>query len=298
MIQQTSHNFYWFILVEQDLDQALLDDLHDLLDAIPFAYLILSSTNDVELPEDSYFVDVQEILELYEEEKILIVTGDLDRIQQLDLRRARSSKDASYILRMDTRLDFDEGLDKTAIEQMQMIAPDHTEVRTPNLSKSWWFLCFGSYFEWRNTCKTWRNSSEELSVGMVAILEVHEHVCVPAGLTRVGSLVRSKVEEFPMKANIPISETEKPIRPKNCPSRHQGPYRHCSVRVLKSTPMALRSLTVASRSFDHHSEAESNEAECYYDREDTNHWQELTNSTGILRSSAWKVSQFLNEDWV
>lgn len=187
---QTRQNFYWIVLVDPRLDNAVIQDIQTLLTSslgggdIHFpsqnAFLVLTdnpawAADGVGVPNvTSYGVGLQELAREYQDGNVDILSGNTYHLMKAlevlegppDTRNKKKKNAAAVtdtaskpVLMIETLLDADDGLNNHGIEWIQDLAIEHAThqqeqleavVETPNLNSTWWVLCGTDHIEWHN----------------------------------------------------------------------------------------------------------------------------------------------------
>jgi Putative rhamnosyl transferase len=276
MIHQTSHNFFWLVLIDPGLDRDIIEEMTTLLTTFPFhkAYLIL--TNNTKWASDGiseknpsatgYGVDLRTVAHMFQQGDLDIRTGNTDAL--LDTLESHQVSDTPSLILgrptirvknrplvlVETLLDADDGLHSSAIEYMQQDVQNITQQQQrqniqSSLKSTWWILCASEHLEWHNR-DIFKVTPEDyvkhgLSDGVVGRRAIPPE-CISAGFTRVGMTtitINQQSLVFPKKAQYNHFQTVKIMPPCN-----ETTVQHCYFRSLRDFPGAVRSRSITSDS--------------------------------------------------
>ena len=254
MRYQTSQNFYWVVLAEAKMDPEILQEMAEMLQPMPNAYLVLTSNTSwisdgygVE-GEKGYGVDLQEIADEFRAGTTNVTTGDLDKLRSFDYLQMTGKP----ILRLDTTLDADDGLHHHGVEMMHDMAIDFASrqrtflresrnITWLNLNNSWWNFCGHDHWEWHNRdiymLSPGEYQAKGIGSGLIGLRR--EPVwCASAGTTRAGSisLPIHSPPEFPPEG----ARNHAHVLGRNPVCDEVVNFTNCGVRKFPSFPFVLR----------------------------------------------------------
>lgn len=267
MQQQVISNFFWFVMIDPNLEKGLQERLRLLLAPHPNYYLILSNEK---------LLTPQNLMN--KKEVVQIVTGDqlLLHSRMMDLNRP---------LLIETRLDADDGLHRKTLGQIQYRA-----MNLPNATGGWQVVCADVHLEWRNDEIANLNKTVESS-GKIRL--VKEDICVTPAYT----LVRHREpgdNGFPQwpKMGHQQMNTLWPPCSTNATETDENVTVNCWNRLPKF-PAALRSRTITSAGM---SRIQSSAKDRIYDEQTNDLWRHVTRDFGIDEHQTLLTSQYLQRN--
>jgi hypothetical protein len=279
------NSFLWFVMTDPHLDRNLLDRLKLLLRPYPNFYLVASNAK---------LLTPQNLTAGVEYASTIILTGNLDFLFQrmFDIHRP---------LLIETRLDADDGLESTTLQEIQYIARNELPVST----EGWQIICNYLHFEWRNNEILDNSTATVQSAGRLRV--VREHICTTPGY----SLVKHRhpySTDFPawprMGHHLVTRDWPKCMRQNANPERsdsdnttvvatkkHTAAF-NCWTR-LGQYPAALRSRTITSAGM---SRVDATPEGMRYENQTDRFWKIVERDFGISRQAAETTSQYLKEN--
>ena len=274
-------SFLWFVMTDPELDAVLLDRLKELLAPYPNFYLIASNAK---------LLTPHNLTAGMRYASTIILTGDLKMLydRMFDIHRP---------LLIETRLDSDDGLESTALQEIQSIARDEL----PYDNDGWQIICNYLHFEWRNNDIL--NSSAALLQSAGQLRVVREHICTTPGY----SLVRHRhlhSIDFPawprLGHHLVTRDWPQCMREKARSSKTDGTSNtktnltatsNCWTK-LGQFPAALRSRTITSAGM---SRVEATPEGMKYENQTALFWKIVERDFGIHQDSATTTSQYLKD---
>eukprot|EP00980_Cylindrotheca_fusiformis_P029149 scaffold22740_cov139-Cylindrotheca_fusiformis.AAC.3 len=268
MTNQVIDNFLWFVMVDPNLDDPLLERLKLLL--LPYSnfYLILSNEKMLTPETLSNTTTAPKIL-----------SGDLAKLHS-------SMGDLHRTLLLETRLDADDGLHKKTLGQIQLAARE-----LPVETNGWQVICNDVHIEWRNDEIT---SLEEPVRTSGKLRMVREEICVTPGYT----LARHREHgnnDFPpwprVGHHLMNSMWPKCFSKANTNTTNLVTV-DCWTRLPKY-PAAIRSRTITSAGM---SRIQVDSTESKYDSKTEALWKHVLADFGITSNHALTTSRFLKDN--
>lgn len=267
MIHQQADDFLWFVMTDPDLDASLLERLQELLDPYPHFYLVTSNAK---------LLTPGNLTQGVEAAKSIIHTGDLDVLysRMFDLHRP---------LLIETRLDADDGLEETALSEIQRLARE-----LPIDTRGWQIICNRLHFEWRNNDILTESSGEIKSSGKIRL--VREQICTTPGYSLVKHRDPQSID-FPAWPSIGHH-----LVTREWPECRLGGKMNATYdcwKKLDPYPAALRSRTVTSAGM---SRVESTPDGVKYENQTELFWRVVQEHFGVSRIAAIDTSRYLREN--
>ena len=228
MVKQSSQEFIWIIKTDPNLDDDILHELLQDLQAYDNFYLVASNENFLINPESpGAWRDGAEGMDIL---KAKIYTGNLTVLHQaIALRESRPI--------LETRLDADDGLHRLFVEYIQLVAAQR--FLDPELN--WLYWCSRRHLEWHASANA---TIGDTGPSKGAILPVrHTKLCTTPGLT-VGYNVDVKVEEVPLHPHDVLYRNV--INSTECYNQKLAADSPCLVLVDDLVFVSVRSRTLTS----------------------------------------------------
>jgi len=159
MVHQTTNDFLWVILIDPELNDALLFQIKELVAPYPHFYL---------------YKQVAQEIDLHDINVSLVESGDVALLQQ-------AAYESKHKIMVQTRLDADDGLAFELLEQVQTTALATLQHNNTTRPKGWMISCIKKHFEWHyelNESNTTRNDE----TGWLR-LSITPAFCVTPGLS-------------------------------------------------------------------------------------------------------------------
>jgi hypothetical protein len=207
----------------------------------------------------------------------LILSGDIDLLfeRMFDVHRP---------LLVETRLDADDGLERTALLKIQRTA------RTlPVDRRGWQIICNRIHFEWRNDEILIPDSDVDVvSSGKIRL--VREHICVTPGYTLLKHRDPSSIDfpQWPKKGHHLVTRDWP-----ECINERRGNATYNCWTKLPPFPAALRSRTMTSAGM---SRVESPPGGDRYENQTELFWGMIEDDFGIKASAAIETSRYMKKN--
>ena len=275
-------SFLWFVMTDPNLDAFLLNRLKKLLAPYPNFYLIASNAK---------LLTPQNLTAGMGCASKIILTGDLEMLfhRMFDFHRS---------LLVETRLDSDDGLESTTLQEIQSIARNELPVDTDG----WQIICNYLHFEWRNNDILSNSTTSVQSAGRLRV--VREHICTTPGY----SLVKHRhpfSTDFPawprmghhlvtrdwpqcVRQNVGDSKRDETSKPHQ---KNLTATSDCWTR-LGQFPAALRCRTITSAGM---SRIEADREGMKYENQTKLFWKVVEQDFGISQDAAETTSQYLKD---
>lgn len=267
MQQQVIDNFFWFVMIDPNLEEELLERIQFLLSPHP-NYFLIRSNEKLLTPQNL----------MNEQEVVQVVTGDTKLLysRMMDLNRP---------LLIETRLDADDGLHRKTLGLIQ-----YSAMNLPTTTDGWQVICADVHLEWRNDEIANLNRTVESS-GKIRL--VKEDICVTPGYTLVRHR-KPRNNEFPQwpKMGHQQMNTLWPECLTNDTKEGEPVTQNCWSRLPKY-PAALRSRTITSAGM---SRVQSSAKDRIYDEQTNDLWQHVTRDFGIGEERTLLTSQYLQKN--
>jgi hypothetical protein len=268
MIHQEVDNFLWFVMTDPALDSSLLERLKKLLYPYPNFYLVAS--NDKLLTPGNLTQGVETATSF-------IRSGNMELLysRMFDLHRP---------LLIETRLDADDGLEKTTLSEIQRLAN-----KLPNDTRGWQIICNRLHFEWRNNDILTEPSEEIQSSGKIRL--VREQICTTPGYTLVKHRNFRSID-FPVWPRLSHHLVTREWPKCRWEENKKNVTHDCWIK-LDPYPAALRSRTITSAGM---SRIESTPDGSKYEIPNEMFWDMLDADFGVSRSVAVDTSRYLRDN--
>ncbi|KAL3940442.1 MAG: hypothetical protein SGBAC_005026 [Bacillariaceae sp.] len=267
MQQQVIDNYLWFVMIDPNLEEELLERIQFLLSPHP-NYFLIRSNEKLLTPQNL----------MNEQEVVQVVTGDTKLLysRMMDLNRS---------LLIETRLDADDGLHRKTLGLIQ-----YSAMNLPTATDGWQVICADVHLEWRNDEIANLNRTVESS-GKIRL--VKEDICVTPGYTLVRHR-KPRNNEFPQwpKMGHQQMNTLWPECLTNTTKEGEPVTHNCWSRLPKY-PAALRSRTITSAGM---SRVQSSAKDRIYDEQTNDLWQHVTRDFGIGEERTLLTSQYLQKN--
>jgi hypothetical protein len=228
LVHQTTESFLWIIRTDPELDGELLDEFEDLLSPYPHFFLIRSNENSD---------GATNLADIISTSATSIVTGDVKLLKQA----ASDLKKKSKTIRIETRLDADDGLRVDYLEHIQnatvfMKESSTTTTKLPRLV----YYCIDMHLEWHSSS----SSSSASTIGQ--IIATRKDICVTPGLT-IATMPNSKSTVIPRVPHHEVAMTVPPCNSKRWAAARSNSTSSCLIRLMDfEGPAAIRARTPTS----------------------------------------------------